>query len=390
MLSAIGAAAVSNPILARSDRSSAAGSCGKGSPVGSSSAVWTDMLSLSEPESLPASDGFYQRTSLTVRAHSQTMVSNDGQVRAILNAKLRFSYDFEAADGTKIRVRAKVNLNYSQSSGGDDGTQSTRLQVQARVSVLQEAVSTGIAPLLETPDTSDEAKSVISQAVDLFQQVTSAAASLFLDSDPLDGDSLIGRLVDAFNQFSGSLNSQSLPSPQVPVAVTSGDVGEVLGQAPADPLDVAAAGAAPIESVPPVVVESEPVSGPAQQNTGELSGPENVPIQNVGQKEASAIENTVAPEDDASENPGAGHDVEAAASQPSQPSVGSVMLTLRLRVIQSLRSLVEAFDSDSRSLLVSQSTLSMSAQLAARYSSSGPRCKAPASHDRQIDAYAGP
>jgi hypothetical protein len=97
----------------------------------------------------------------------------------------------------------------------------------------------------------------------------------------------------------------------------------------------------------------------------------------------------VAPEDGASENSGAGHDVEAAPGQPSQPSVGSVMLTLRLRVIQSLRSLVEAFDSDSRSLLVSQSTLSMSAQLAARYSSSGPRLKAPASHDRQIDAYVG-
>ena len=99
------------------------------------------------------------------------------------HTKLRFRYDFEAADGTRIRIRAKANLHYSQINHSDEGSQSTRLRAKARILVLQENVSTGAAPLLETPEVSSEAKHEISQAIDHFYQITDAATSLFLDSD---------------------------------------------------------------------------------------------------------------------------------------------------------------------------------------------------------------
>ncbi len=167
---------------------------------------------------LTANDGTYQRTSLKIRVHSETAVADDGDVLARSQTKLRFRYDFEAADGTSIHIRAQASLNYAQTSDSEDGSQTTKLRVAARVSILQENVSNGLAPLQKTPDISTEAKDFISQAIDLFQQVIGATTSAFLDSDPLDGDNLIAGLVEAFNGLSAAIDSMFLSPPTDPEA----------------------------------------------------------------------------------------------------------------------------------------------------------------------------
>ena len=385
MISAVGAPAVSNLILVPSTASSSDTSSNESSLAVTTAPIGGDVLSLSQPESLATSDGFYQRTSLQIRAHSHVKVTDDGQVRAMSHTRLRFSYDFEAADGTRIRIRAKVNLHYSQINDSDEGSQSTRLRVKARVSVLQESVSTGIASLLETPEVCAEAKNGISQAIDLFYQVTDAAASLFLDSNPLDGDALIAGLVEAFNGLSESLNSIFLPPPADPEGVTSADVVELLEQVAVDPGEVLVAEPDQIEAVPPGSVESEPLSGAPPQDIGQSSGPENELAENVGQRENSALENEVLPEASEQKGPSEGQEVEPATIEKSQPFVGSVMFRLRLQVIQSLTDLIGVFDSDSPSLLASQSIFRASAQFAARYNVRGPGVNDSLSQDSRID-----
>ena len=212
MTSTIGTPAVGNPISAPiAALSGGRLSCRSGS-AGSQCAREADELSLSQPGLLTANDGTYQRTSLKIRVHSETEVADDGDVVAMSQTKLRFRYDFEAADGTSIHIRAQASLNYAQTSDSDDGSQTTKLRVAARVSILQENVSNGLAPLQETPDISTEANEFISQAIDLFQQVIDATTSAFLDSDPLDGDNLIAGLVEAFNGLSAAIDSM-FPSP---------------------------------------------------------------------------------------------------------------------------------------------------------------------------------
>lgn len=75
--------------------------------------------------------------------------------------------------------------------------------------------------MLNNPENSTDAKSVISTALDLFHQVTDTATSLFLNSDPLDGDSLITGVAEAFNGLSESLTALFQPSSETPTAVPS-------------------------------------------------------------------------------------------------------------------------------------------------------------------------
>lgn len=78
--------------------------------------------------------------------------------------------------------------------------------------------------------------------------------------------------------------------------------------------------------------------------------------------------------------------VEPAPSESALPSAGSVMLKLRLQVVQSLNSLVQEFGSDSSGLVVSHSSLRASAQFAMRYDSSGAAVSESLVQARQIDA----
>jgi hypothetical protein len=408
MISAIGAPGASNPGLVSSDALSSDALSTQSPATGTPSLQEPDVLSLAQAQLPSASDGFYQRTSLTVRAHSHVRETDDGRLRVTSHTKLRFRYDFEAADGTTIRVRLKANLHYAQVTNGESEFQSVRLRAKAAVSVIQQDVSSELAPLLETPELSAEAKESISLAIGLFQEVSNTATSLFLEGDPLDGDGLITGLVDAFNGLSESISTMlGLPAPDDPNAVPSGEAAEVLEQAAADPekapeiepaeapaaetaeapvaeLDEAPAAEseeAPAEAEPfeaPVVepdaleaaatpeVDPEPApEEPAQAVVASVE-PESGPVESTPDALASVSEEGVVAEAAEQEPVGDAEKVRPASNEPSR-RVRSAMLKLRFRVIQSLRSLTRVFDSESTSVRTSRSVFSASARLAARY-----------------------
>jgi hypothetical protein len=385
MLSAIGAPAVSNPILLPSAPSSNDATSDDKSLAGPTSPVGADVLSLSQPDSLASSDGFYQRTSLKIRSHSRVKISDDGQVRSMSRTKLRFSYDFEAADGTKIRIRVKANLNHSQVNDGDEGLQSTRIRVKAKVLVLQENVSTGIAPLLDSQEVPSEAKNGISQAIDQFNQITEAATALFLESDPLDGDSLIAGLVESFNGLSESLQSLFLSAPADSEAVPSNEGVELLAQPVSDSEVIPTAKPDPIEAVPPVKIDSEPLQVAPPQDLGQSSQPEHELAEIGGHGETSTVQNEVASAANEQEGSSEGQEVAPAADEQLPPSIGSVMFKLRIRMVQSLTSLVGDFDAASPDSLASHSMFKASAQFTARYALIESVANGALSQDSQID-----
>jgi len=304
-------------------------------PVDATSSDPSDVLSLSQPGTLSADDAYTQQTSLRLRTRSQIIATDDGQTLAMSHTKLRFRYDFEAADGTKICVRLQANLHVAQLTDEDAETQSTKLRASIRFSVLQEDVSSGVAPLLESPNTSADALDSIAQALEAFQQVTDAAASLFLESNPLDGDSLITGMVDAFNELSEAIRSAFLPS---------ADAGEAASSLEAPTLP------APPATTAPRVVAAEPVVDTA--TTPPATSTSNEP----------AVTEIAAPPET-----GESQGITPATTEPSQTVVGSVMLRLRVQVVESLRSLVDAFDADSSDQSTSRSALRISAQYSARY-----------------------
>jgi hypothetical protein len=311
---------------------------------------------------------------------------DDGRIRATSHTRLRFRYDFEAGDGTTIRVRIKANLHYTQIRDGDEGSQSIRLRAKAVVSILQENVSSGLTPLLETPDVSAEAKEGISQAVGLFNQVADTAVALFLESDPLDGDALIAGLVDAFNGLSESIASLfNSGSAEDPKAVSSGEAAELLGQVAAHPGELLAAETDQIEAVPPANVDSGPPPEEPSQDTVSSTDPENGLVESVEEGQPPASQKEVLPEADEQQGPNQAQEVQRPTNEQPRPSVGSVMFKLRFRVIQSLTSLIGVFDPESPSVLASQSVFRASAQLAARYEFGELAGGDSTSHDDGID-----
>lgn len=396
MISAAGVPAVTNPIRVPSASASGDTSSTVAAPAAPTSSREPDVLSLSQPDSQPASDGSYQRTSLQIRAHSHVRVDDDGDVRSMTQAKLRFRYEFEAADGTKIRIRAEANLRYSQISDNDYESQSIKLRTAARVSVVQGNVSSGMSSLLGSSEASDDAKSAISQALGLFQQATEAVTSAFLESDPLDGDGLITGMVEAFNGLSEAVDAifrpapsgpETLPpaeTPSTPETLPPAETGELPEQAPTAPApvesgDVVAAEPESSETNPPAEVETSPVAELPSQETLPTGETPSDPVENVGQTDSPAVEIETLPT--AGEVPV----VTPTTSEPAGPVARSVMVKLRMQVMQSLRSLVGEFDSGSSRLLVAQSSLRASAQFSVRYNTPGLTTNGTSTPDDRID-----
>lgn len=378
MILAIGTPATSNPFFVPSTAPCGDTlSCAPGS-TGVSCSREADELSLAQPGPLTAGDETYQRASLKILARSKMTVLDDGDVRFASRTKLRFHYDFEAADGTSIQIRAQANLSYSQTTDSEDGWQSSKLRATARVSILQANVSSGVAPLLQAPDISPDAKEIVSQALDLFQQVIGATASAFLDSDPLDGDSLIAGLVEAFNGLAAAIGSMSLSRPTDPAT---------LPQPTVDPSAVPAAEPAPtIVSLP---VGTEPATAWQVPPQGEVpSDPLSAePVETAVQEETPVVTNDVLLPSDLPEAAHADQQVAPATSRQSVTRVESVMMRVRLQMMQSLSSVVEAFDPEPSSLHVSRSMFRASTQLSTLYSISGTADNGSLSHANRIDTH---
>lgn len=329
----------------------------------------TDVLSLSQDQSSPLSEGYNQRTALRVRSQSRTEIANDGSTWTSSKTKLRFHYEFEAADGTKIQIRAQANLNYSETTSGDERSQSLKLRAAIRVSVLQENVSSGLSPLVDAGD----ARNIISQALDLFNEVTNAVTSAFMENDSLDGDRLVTGLVDAFNGLSESVNSLFLPSLPAPETAPSSGAGELLVEP--DPLEsdeVVAAEPEQLEANPPAEADAPlEMAEPATEAESQLV--ENLdPLDASAEARASTPESEVVEDEAVDSTPVAPAPVESAPAAPSQTVGSSLLLKLRLQVIQSLNSLVSEFNTETSSLTATQSSFRVSAKFSANYAISTP------------------
>ncbi len=332
------------------------------------SPIASDELSLSVPGSRELSEATYERMSLRLRNRTQIKVSDDGDVYTSSRTQLKFRYEFEAADGTRIQIRAKANLSMRQSSDGDETTQSIKLRSKLRVSTIQRSVGSGVGSLLESPQLSEDAKNVVSQALEMFQQITDAATSSFLNGEPLDGDQLIQDLVGAFNELAETIQPQDLPAPAQAVALTSGEIvnqaaAPIAGLPLAPQLNEAAISTEPVETA---VLADAPVVEPSELDESRLdtppeealaaSTPENQPLATVAEQDSS----TATPQEQA-----------VGAESPNQ-LVSSVMAKVRLRVVQSLTQLVGDFNSESSILQLTQSTLRVSARFVAQGNFGGP------------------
>ncbi len=340
----------------------------------------SDEVALSEPGALVDHGSFRQRTALSIRSQLRVDQTGDGQMRATLHSKLRFQYQFEAADGTKIRIRVKANLHYSQTVGGDEASQSLRLRVKARVTVAQQGIASGATSLRETPGLPAEVLDTISEAFELFQQVTDAATSQFLEGAqngaengaPLDGDQLIGALVDAFNALTGTIDPALEPAVANLPDVSSGEVVEPIETPEIDASEERLTGSTIPESGAAIAsVVASPVESlgqdvaPVQDPIPDREDPNGVGNESV---EVSALEPAVGGELVAVDESDGAQSIAPSTAQQASMSVASIKLRMRFQFIQSLTSIVGDFGSDSSSLLVSQSALRLSVDMAARYS----------------------
>jgi len=339
----------------------------------------TDVLSLSEDESSPFNKGSNQRTALQVRSQSHTGIAADGSTWTMSTTKLRFHYTFEAADGTKIQIRAQANLHYAAASSDDEQTQSLKLRAAIRVSVLQEDVTSGLSPLVDGSETSEDIQSAVSQALDLFNEAAKTLTSAFMESDTLDGDRLIVGLVDAFNGLSESVNSLFLPSLPAPETVAASDVGELLAEpAPVKSGEVVATEPEQLEATAPAEVEAP------LEETGSSGEAESPLVENLDLLDASAVAMASTPESEVVEEETASKSSVAEAETVEPPPVesapvasapaasvqmvgSSLLLKLRFQMIQSLKSLVSEFRTETSSLRGPQSSLRVSARFSANY-----------------------
>ena len=111
---------------------------------------------------------------------------------------------------------------------------------------------------------------MFAKALDLFQQVTDAAAAAFDGSDPLDGDSLISSLVDAFNEFADTMLGSFVghPSDVAPASVT-GSV-DTVGD---EPIQSTVPDAPVIEAAPPAIADPVPLPATIAEAPSEAESP---------------------------------------------------------------------------------------------------------------------
>jgi hypothetical protein len=202
--------------------------------------------------------------------------------------------------------------------------------------------------------------------MDLFRQTTDAVTSAFLNSDPLDGDSLISGLVDAFNGLADSIGSIFSPPQTTPAVVPVENVGADAPQLAADPHDALAAVSDLLNPVPPADVESEPASGSPGQDAVQSDTPATPSVQEQVQEALPAQENGQVQQSNEPGGTTSSPAVQPTGNGQSHATARSVMIRARLQMVQSLKSLIGVFDSADPSA-AQQSSLKASAQVSARY-----------------------
>jgi len=315
----------------------------------------------SPTDSVELSDAYRQRESLSIRARTKLKISKDGEIKAKSQVKLRYKYDFVSADGSKISVRLKANLNFKQTVDGDQYTQSLKLSAKASVKAIQRDVSSATTSLQQAPGIPADIDKTISKALDLFGKLTDAAVGEFVERDRLDGDQLIAGVVDAFNEFAGAVLQSFL---------LAGEAQPVLPDSVATDIPATPAGDDPVET--PVVSSpstDEPLAPTPDLGTIDLSAPVTEPT-TVGD---ALVEFT---SDDTQENSTSVEPTEVVSTveratgddhlKASKRTASAVMFKLRLQIVRSLTSLTGKLDPDSGDEAFSLSVFKSSAKLSIR------------------------
>lgn len=336
--------------------------------------------------SLEFGDDSYSRSSLKVRSSSELLQSDDGSVRAASQSKLRFKYDFVDDDGTRISIRAKANLSYEQSVSADGNSQSLRLRARTSISIVQTNVANGSDELSQINGISDQAKETIGAALELFQKVTDSVTAQAFTASPIDGDSLIAGLVEAFNDFTTSVltpfTSPAIEGTAPPSADSDVVEGEVISSS--------------IEPVPaPVVPTVQPVPAVLPAPTEPVSSTEaDGAAQENPEREELSIAETDGPDvqRDAENDDEAARGSEVVSPQPAEAQASenravaeSILVKLRYQVVESLQQIVGEFGSESDPYQYSASVYRASARLKLRIDNPANSYSEPALLGRRVD-----
>ncbi len=349
----------------------------------------SDLLSLSDPTATSTNLTTSEQWALRARSQASLIQSDDGSLVASVRTRLRFAYEYQASDGTTIRITAKANLKYLQVADGDSEATAIKLRVQARVSILQQDVASGVGELVDGSSLTDEARTALTHALGLFQEATDSLSSTFAASNPLDGDSLIAGLVGAFNALATSATEsspQELPaSQQIPAeqpADASVESSVETAALPANSASLPSVSATqPETALPTAEIPEFPL--PASDAVQPATAGESTVTADSASTDSSVAENEVASEGGSQPNFEPPSSTQGSDAAPAL-SVRSVMLQVRMKVVESLTHLVADFDSPNGHLSASRSIYRASINLAAHYSSVTQDMPAPNAIDAQV------
>ena len=180
-----------------------------------------DELQLNSGEEDPSFE--LVRANTRLHTHTQLRIDEDGSIQFKSRTYLRYKYEFEAADGTRIQIKVRANLSCAAKLD-EDGDLKIRVRAKLQVSLLQESVNSDAASLLSLGK-NDELFSALTESLATFNNVVTHVTSDILNDESLDGDRLITDLVNAFNELANAIDStqpNALPQTDLPTSIESG------------------------------------------------------------------------------------------------------------------------------------------------------------------------
>ncbi len=297
-------------------------------------------LSLAQPRDLQIVGESRSLAVLRFKSHLRLEQTDDGAIEIKFKSQLKFSYEFQSEDGTTIRLSAKVKTQISYEQTGEESFE-FKARVKFQLSIVQKTVESGLAPVLDSGEVTDEQRSAISSALQDFGDVVERLTTQFLD-DMLVGDDLIVSVVSAFNELTRSVQSV-LPEEAEPPILPAEE----------PPLDVSAE--VVDDSVPPVAVADQDVSpvdittveGELLSDIGDTPDADQPTEQPVGDVGVTGDGEMVEGETDDPLEIVAGSAEAEVPAVTSSYSVRSVFVDLRVKFVQSLSYLVSVLDSPS-------------------------------------------
>ncbi|MCZ6644082.1 MAG: hypothetical protein O7F71_21110 [Gammaproteobacteria bacterium] len=211
------------------------------------------------------SQPYFEQARLRIKSQLVAKQSENGNTSVRSKSSLKYEYELEAADGTRIKLKAKLRLNSSYQEQGD--TLKIKASLKFHLSAVQSSVEGGFGELFGSDTLDDSQPSDLSSLLQEFRNTLADIANEFIQADTLQGDKLIGDVVGAFNTLTETAK-----------ALLLGTEEEQIGASPNTPqlTEVNSPSGSEVASLPEETIENI-VIGTADQtgveNTAEL--PEN-------------------------------------------------------------------------------------------------------------------